>query len=504
MTAPRMLVVDGGVPCHGTVRTPGEKSISHRSVLLGALAEGTSVVLGLSDGADVAASLAAVEAMGAGVERRADGAVVIHGGRARLHRPARPLDCGNSGTSMRLLAGLVAGFAWETELCGDDSLSSRPMDRVAEPLGLMGATVSGAGCALPAAAPGRRWRAARHRLDLQGGQRAGEVGHPPRRALGRGHDHRARGGDHPHPHRGDAGRGRRRPHRRAVGRGPHRAGAGIVAATGRPHGARRSLRLRLLRGRRLRRPGQHGRHRRRLRRPGPPGLRQRPPTHGGRPDARAGRARHRHHPGRGRRAAPEPWCRPARSPPSTRSPPWPWRPPWPSGTTVFTDVGELRGEGGRPAGRGDGHGRGLRRPGRGGGRHPGHHRRGRAAARRPLRQPGRPPHGHGGGRGRTGGGAGGAQRADRLRRRRDQLPGLRRGPRAPGQRPRRRPAPCWWPSTARPAPASPRCRRRWPRSGPRAPRHGRHVPGRGRPGPGPGHRSRRRRRRGRPGRRRHH
>ena len=145
MTAPRVLVVDGGVPCHGTVRTPGEKSISHRSVLLGALAEGTSVVLGLSDGADVAASLAAVEAMGAGVERRADGAVVIHGGRARLHRPARPLDCGNSGTSMRLLAGLVAGFAWETELCGDDSLSSRPMDRVAEPLGLMGATVSGEG-----------------------------------------------------------------------------------------------------------------------------------------------------------------------------------------------------------------------------------------------------------------------------------------------------------------------------------------------------------------------
>jgi 3-phosphoshikimate 1-carboxyvinyltransferase len=83
--------------------------------------------------------------MGAGVERRADGAVVVQGGRARLHRPAGALDCGNSGTSMRLLAGLVAGFDWETELTGDESLSARPMDRVAEPLGLMGAQVRGRG-----------------------------------------------------------------------------------------------------------------------------------------------------------------------------------------------------------------------------------------------------------------------------------------------------------------------------------------------------------------------
>jgi 3-phosphoshikimate 1-carboxyvinyltransferase len=145
VTAPRILVVDGGTPCRGTVRTPGEKSISHRSVLLGALAEGTSVIRGLSDGDDVAASLAAVVAMGAGAERQADGTLVMQGGRARLHRPDGPLDCGNSGTSMRLLAGLVAGFDWETELTGDESLSGRPMDRVAEPLGLMGAVVTGRG-----------------------------------------------------------------------------------------------------------------------------------------------------------------------------------------------------------------------------------------------------------------------------------------------------------------------------------------------------------------------
>jgi 3-phosphoshikimate 1-carboxyvinyltransferase len=145
MTAPRVLVVPGGVPCRGVVCTPGEKSISHRAVLLGALAEGTSVVHGLSDGADVAASLAAVEAMGAGVDRPGDGTVVLHGGRERLHPADGPLDCGNSGTSMRLLVGLVAGFDWETELVGDESLSARPMDRVAEPLGLMGATVHGRG-----------------------------------------------------------------------------------------------------------------------------------------------------------------------------------------------------------------------------------------------------------------------------------------------------------------------------------------------------------------------
>ncbi len=145
MTAPRVLVVDGGVPCRGEVRTPGEKSISHRSVLLAALAEGTSVVHGLSDGADVAASLAAVEAMGVRVERDGPDTVVLHGGRSRLHEPAHPLDCGNSGTSMRLLCGLVAGLAWTTELIGDESLSGRPMDRVAEPLALMGAIVGGRG-----------------------------------------------------------------------------------------------------------------------------------------------------------------------------------------------------------------------------------------------------------------------------------------------------------------------------------------------------------------------
>ena len=142
---PRILVVDGAQACHGVVRTPGEKSISHRAVILGALAAGDSVIRGLSDGADVGATMAAAQAMGAEVERRDDGSVVVHGGRSRLRQPSAPIDCGNSGTSMRLLAGLVAGFPWDVELVGDASLSQRPMDRIAEPLGQMGAAISGSG-----------------------------------------------------------------------------------------------------------------------------------------------------------------------------------------------------------------------------------------------------------------------------------------------------------------------------------------------------------------------
>lgn len=138
---PDTISVTGGRHLTGRLRTPGDKSISHRALLIGALAGGTTTVRGLSDGDDVARTAAAVAAMGASVRR--DGAVVaIEGGRAALRQPA-PIDCGNSGTSMRLLAGVVAGFSWTTTLSGDASLSARPMDRIAEPLSAMGATVTG-------------------------------------------------------------------------------------------------------------------------------------------------------------------------------------------------------------------------------------------------------------------------------------------------------------------------------------------------------------------------
>ena len=137
---PSTLVVRGGHRLAGRVRVPGDKSISHRALMLGALAHGTSTVRGLSDGDDVLRTMLAVEALGA----RVDGER-IDGGAEGLHQPAAPIDAGNSGTTLRLLAGMVAGFPWSVDLFGDASLSARPMDRIAEPLRLMGAVVEGTG-----------------------------------------------------------------------------------------------------------------------------------------------------------------------------------------------------------------------------------------------------------------------------------------------------------------------------------------------------------------------
>ena len=138
------ITVRGGVALTGTLEVPGDKSISHRALLLAALAEGTSTIAGLSPGDDVVRTRAAIEALGAGVED--DGpTVVVHGGRSRLQAPAHDLDLGNSGTGMRLLAGVAATLAGTTTLTGDDSLRGRPMDRVADPLTRMGARVTGRG-----------------------------------------------------------------------------------------------------------------------------------------------------------------------------------------------------------------------------------------------------------------------------------------------------------------------------------------------------------------------
>jgi len=137
------VTIAGGRALTGLVRTPGDKSISHRALLIGALAHGASTVRGLSDGDDVMRTAAAVAALGATVRRGGD-TVVIEGGRGRLHE-AGEIDCANSGTGMRLLAGVAAGLPWTTTLTGDESLSARPMDRIAEPLAAMGASVEGRG-----------------------------------------------------------------------------------------------------------------------------------------------------------------------------------------------------------------------------------------------------------------------------------------------------------------------------------------------------------------------
>ncbi len=146
MTGPAVVshAVPGGRSLVGTLTAPGDKSISHRALLLAALAEGTSTITGLSGGDDVERTAGAVEALGARVARK-DGVVTVSGGRSRLRAPIETVDLGNSGTGMRLLTGVVAALAGTTRLTGDASLRSRPMDRVAEPLGRMGATVEGYG-----------------------------------------------------------------------------------------------------------------------------------------------------------------------------------------------------------------------------------------------------------------------------------------------------------------------------------------------------------------------
>lgn len=124
----------------GAVRVPGDKSISQRVAMLAALAEGTSKVTGYLNGEDARSTLSAMEQMGAMAEFR-DDALYITGVAGKLQPPKEPLNMGNSGTGTRLLAGLVAGAGIEATMIGDDSLSSRPMGRIKDPLEKMGASI---------------------------------------------------------------------------------------------------------------------------------------------------------------------------------------------------------------------------------------------------------------------------------------------------------------------------------------------------------------------------
>ena len=130
-------------PLSGTATVPGDKSISHRALMLSALAVGESRIEGLLEGEDVLATAAAMRAMGATIERQPDGAWIVHGvGVGGLLQPESALDMGNSGTSTRLLMGLVASHAITATFTGDASLSKRPMGRVIDPLSTMGADIT--------------------------------------------------------------------------------------------------------------------------------------------------------------------------------------------------------------------------------------------------------------------------------------------------------------------------------------------------------------------------
>lgn len=141
MSDVRFRITPGG-SLSGELRVPGDKSVSHRSIMLGSLAEGVTRISGFLEGEDSLATLAAFRAMGVRIEGPDHGQVTVHGvGLRGLRAPDGPLYLGNSGTSMRLMSGLLAGQSFDTVLQGDVSLSGRPMRRVTEPLVQMGARI---------------------------------------------------------------------------------------------------------------------------------------------------------------------------------------------------------------------------------------------------------------------------------------------------------------------------------------------------------------------------
>jgi len=135
-------VVQPGGKLQGEIRVPGDKSISHRSIMLGSLAEGVTEVTGFLEGDDALATLASFRAMGVQIDGPKDGKVTVHGvGMHGLKAPEDDVYLGNSGTSIRLLSGLLSGQNFTSTLTGDKSLSGRPMRRVTDPLAQMGAVI---------------------------------------------------------------------------------------------------------------------------------------------------------------------------------------------------------------------------------------------------------------------------------------------------------------------------------------------------------------------------
>ena len=124
---------------HGRLRLPGDKSISHRAALIAALADASTEISNFSTAADCASTVACLRDLNVSIERKHD--KVIFAGSQKLVAPRRPLDCGNSGSTLRILAGVLAGHDFTAELIGDESLSARPMRRIIEPLEMMGAKI---------------------------------------------------------------------------------------------------------------------------------------------------------------------------------------------------------------------------------------------------------------------------------------------------------------------------------------------------------------------------
>ena len=154
----------------GRVALPPDKSVAHRAALFAALAEGRSEIIGYSPAADPQSTLACLRGLGVEIEERDDSLFVEGRGLGGLRAPQGPLDCGNSGTTMRLLAGVLAGHPFSSTLTGDASLSRRPMGRVADPLRQMGASVVLTDGHAPVTLHGGRLRGIEYRLPVASAQ----------------------------------------------------------------------------------------------------------------------------------------------------------------------------------------------------------------------------------------------------------------------------------------------------------------------------------------------
>jgi len=165
------MKIDPAASLRGHIAVPGDKSVSHRSVLLGAIAEGETTVRGFGRSADTESTIAAVRALGATVHDDDVDTLRVEGSGLRgLREPVEPIDCGNSGTTFRLLAGILAGQRGRFELAGDESLSRRPMERVAEPLRLMEARVETTDGTPPLTIEGGELKGIRYELPVASAQ----------------------------------------------------------------------------------------------------------------------------------------------------------------------------------------------------------------------------------------------------------------------------------------------------------------------------------------------
>ena len=172
MAALQDFVIAPGGRLAGRIRVPGDKSICHRALLLGALAEGETHITNFLESSDCLATRAALQELGVEIERDEPGTVTVQGlGLSGLRPPVRVLDCGNSGTSIRLLTGLLAGQPFESVLTGDAALRRRPMLRVIEPLTRMGAVINSTLGFAPLAVRGQRpLKSLRHEMSLASAQ----------------------------------------------------------------------------------------------------------------------------------------------------------------------------------------------------------------------------------------------------------------------------------------------------------------------------------------------